>query len=184
MTYNIKTGKEKILRIWITIIGHGGSGHEIQEFKRGTLLTLFNSVLRFTLNVCLTMVTLTKRLKRTQYKQTVVKPGRFYILPYIHKTGNPGRPIVSSNSHLTERISQFVDYHINPLVPTLESHIKDTTDILNKPSNLGNLPNNAILVTLDVSSLYTNIPHNQRFDACRHFLDTPPYKTHPHRDTM
>ena len=77
--------------------------------------------------------------------QTNVKPGRFYILPYIHKTGNPGRPIVSSNSHLTERMSQFVDYHINPLVPTLESHIKDTTDILNKPSNLGNLPSNAIL---------------------------------------
>ena len=31
MTYNIKTGKEKILRIWITIIRHGGSGHEVQE---------------------------------------------------------------------------------------------------------------------------------------------------------
>ena len=31
MTYNIKTGKEKILRIWITIISHGGSGHEVQE---------------------------------------------------------------------------------------------------------------------------------------------------------
>ena len=29
MVYNIKTGKEKILRIWITIIRHGGSGHEI-----------------------------------------------------------------------------------------------------------------------------------------------------------
>ena len=51
------------------------------------------------------------------------------------------------------------------------SHIKDTTDFLNKLSNLGNLPNNAILVTLDVSSLYTNIPHNQGIDACRHFLD-------------
>ena len=108
-----------------------------------------------------------------------MKPGRFYILPYIHKKGNPGRPIVSSNSHLTERISQFVDYHINPLVPTLESHIKDTTDILNKPSNLGNLPSNAILVTLDVSSLYTNTPHNQGFDACRHFLDTRPNKHIP-----
>ena len=84
--------------------------------------------------------------------QTNVKPGRFYILPKIHKTGNPGRPIVSSNSHPTERISQFVDYYINPLVSTLDSHIKDTTDFLNKLSNLGNLPNNAILVTLDVSS--------------------------------
>ena len=31
MTYNIKTGKEKILRILITIIRHGGSGHEVQE---------------------------------------------------------------------------------------------------------------------------------------------------------
>ena len=65
MVYNIKTGKKKILRIWITKIRHCGSGHEIQEFKTGTLLTLFNSVLRFTLNVRLTMVTLTKRLKST-----------------------------------------------------------------------------------------------------------------------
>ena len=89
------------------------------------------------------------------------------------------RPIVSSNSHPTERISQFVDYHINPLVSTLDSHIKDTTDFLNKLSNLGNLPNNAILVTLDVSSLYTNIPHNQGIDACRHFLDTRPNKHIP-----
>ena len=31
MTYNIKTGKEKILRIWITIIRKGGSGHEVQK---------------------------------------------------------------------------------------------------------------------------------------------------------
>ena len=50
--------------------------------------------------------------KTRQYLiQTDVKPGRFYILPKIHKPGNPGRPIVSSNSHPTERISQFVDYN-------------------------------------------------------------------------
>ena len=44
--------------------------------------------------------------------QTNVKPGRFYILPKIHKTGNPGRAgIVSSNAgHPTERISQFIDF--------------------------------------------------------------------------
>ena len=29
MTYNIKTGKEKILRIWIPIIRHGCSGNEV-----------------------------------------------------------------------------------------------------------------------------------------------------------
>ena len=89
----------------------------------------------------------------------------------MHKTGNPGRPIVSSNSHPTEHIPQFFDYHINPLVSTLGSHVKDATDFINKLSDLGNLPNDVILVTLDVSSLYTNIPHNQGIDARRN-LDT------------
>ena len=52
------------------------------------------------------------------------------------------------------------------------SHVKDTTDFINKLSDLGNLPNDVIHVTLDVSSLYTNIPHNQGIDACRNPLDT------------
>jgi hypothetical protein len=33
------------------------------------------------------------------------KPGRFYLLPKIHKENNPGRPIVSANGHPTEKIS-------------------------------------------------------------------------------
>ena len=40
------------------------------------------------------------------------RAGRFYILPKIHKQGNPGRPLISSNGHPTERISEFVDYHL------------------------------------------------------------------------
>ena len=116
--------------------------------------------------------------------QTNVKSGRFYVLLKIHKKGNPGRPIVSSNSHPTERISQFVDYYINPLVSTLDSHIKDTTDFLNKLSNLGNLPNNAILVTLDVSSLYTNIPHNQELMHAVIFLISALTNTSPQRHYM
>ncbi|XP_078370299.1 uncharacterized protein LOC144654063, partial [Oculina patagonica] len=104
--------------------------------------------------------------------QTDPKPGRFYILPKVHKQGNPGRPIVSSNSHPTERISQFVDYHLKPLVQNTDSFIKDTTHFLNKLKQLGRLPQNALLVTLDVSSLYTNIPHNEGINACRQFLDT------------
>ena len=111
--------------------------------------------------------------KTRQYLlQTDAKPGRFYILPKIHKPGNPGRPIVSSNSHPTERISQFVDYHLQPLVHKLPSFVKDTNDFLNKLLAIGNLPSNSLLVTLDVSSLYTNIPHNEGINACDHFLRT------------
>ena len=104
--------------------------------------------------------------------QTDPKPGRFYILPKVHKQGNPERPIASSNSHPTERSSQFVDHHLKPLVQTTQSFIKDITNFLNKLEQLGQLPPNALLVTLDVSSLYTNIPHNEGITACRHFPDT------------
>ena len=103
--------------------------------------------------------------KTKQYLvQNDPRPGRFYILPKIHKLNNPGRPIVSSNNHPTERISQFVDYYLKPLVCTVPSYVKDTTDFLNKLANLNTintLPDNAILVTLDVTSLYTNIPHRE-----------------------
>ena len=54
--------------------------------------------------------------KTKQYLiESDVKPGRFYILPKVHKPGNPGRSIVSSNSHPTERLSHFFDYryHLN-----------------------------------------------------------------------
>ena len=104
-------------------------------------------------------------------KENSPKPGRFYTIPKIHKQGHPGRPIVSSNSHPTERISQFVDHHLQPLVTKLPSHIKDTTHFLNKLNSVGQLPNGVLLVTLDVASLYTNIPHNDGIQACSDFLD-------------
>ena len=80
--------------------------------------------------------------------QSNPKPGRFYILPKIYKTGNPGRPTVSSNSNPSERTSQFVDHHLKPLVHTTHSFIKDTTHFLNKLEHLGQLPENAFLVFL------------------------------------
>ncbi|KAL9988930.1 hypothetical protein ACROYT_G003426 [Oculina patagonica] len=73
------------------------------------------------------------------------KAGRFYILPKIHKPGNPGRPIVSANGHPTEK-------------QTLPC---------------------TILVTLDVSSLYTNIPTNEGINACRRVLDQRTDKSIP-----
>ena len=104
-------------------------------------------------------------------KENSPKPGRFYTIPNIHKQGHPGRPIVSSNSHPTKRISQSVDHHVQPLVTKLSSDIKDTTHFLSKLNNIGQLPNGGLLVTLDVTSLYTNIPHKDGIQACSDFLD-------------
>ena len=44
------------------------------------------------------------------------RTSRFYILPKIHKDGIPWRPIVSSCAVPTEGISQYVDFHLRPLV--------------------------------------------------------------------
>ena len=129
----------------------------------------FSNILKFSLAVRLRDYETLKNLS----SNSEPKPGRFYILPKIHKQGNPGRPIIiSSNGHPTERISEFVDYHLKPLVQTLPSFIKDTTHFLLQLQKLGPLPDNAIVVTQDVSSLYTNIPHNKGIDACRYFLNT------------
>ena len=60
------------------------------------------------------------------------KAGRFYLLSKIHKAGNPGRPMVSANGHSTEKISEFVDLHLQPHVQNLPSYLKDTTEFLRK----------------------------------------------------
>ncbi|CAN7951161.1 unnamed protein product [Ixodes pacificus] len=92
-------------------------------------------------------------------KQTQPTTGRFYMLPKIHKTGNPGRPIISGNGTLTEPLSSFVDNLIKHIPPTFPSYIKDTGHFLREVARV-TIPDGSFLVTLDVSSLYTNIPHD------------------------
>lgn len=96
-----------------------------------------------------------------------------YALPKIHKseTDPPYRPIVSGINSLTEKVSEFVDYHIQPLVKTLPSFIRDTTELLNKLRSIQIVDENDWLVTLDVSSLYTSIPHKDGLEALNHFLN-------------
>jgi hypothetical protein len=94
------------------------------------------------------------------------KPGRVYLLPKIHKENNPGRPIVSTNSHPTEKMSECIDFHLRPFVENLPSHIENTTDYLKKMEKL-TIPENTTLVAMDVTSLYTNIPHDDGIAACR-----------------
>ena len=54
----------------------------------------------------------------------------FYLLPKIHKPGNPGRPIISGCDSPTDRLSSFIDFHLKPLCNTLPSYIKDTNHFL------------------------------------------------------
>ena len=59
---------------------------------------------------------LTTDIERTQ---------QFYLLPKIHKDihNPPSRLIVSGSGGPTEKISQFVDHFIGPLVPISRSYL-------------------------------------------------------------
>ena len=107
-----------------------------------------------------------------QLKTVNPRTPRFYLLPKIHKPNNPGRPVVSSINCHTERISQFVDHHLQPLAKNLTSYIQDTTDFLRKLQSLPEkLPKNTFLVTLDVRSLYTNIPNAEGIEAAKSYIE-------------
>ena len=85
----------------------------------------------------------------------------FYTLTKIHKPTPVGRPIVAGNDGPTERISSFVDSLLQPIAKSQKSYLKDTTDFVNFIEKR-NLPEDAFLVSLDVASLYTNIPQIDR----------------------
>ncbi|CAB4014607.1 Hypothetical predicted protein [Paramuricea clavata] len=87
--------------------------------------------------------------------------GRFYLLPKIHKSlvDVPGRPVVSNCGTPTERISEFVDYHINPIVKVLPTVLSDTSDFLRRLDELGHIPEGAIFGTIDLVGLY---PHTSQ----------------------
>jgi hypothetical protein len=87
-------------------------------------------------------------------------PAKFYMLPKVHKNVSqpPGRPIMASNGNPIERLSEYIDEHLKHHLSSIPSYIKDTNHFLEICRNT-TLPPNARIVTLNVSSLYTNIPH-------------------------
>ena len=84
----------------------------------------------------------------------------FYTLTKIHKPTLPGRPIISGCDGPTERISSFLDHILQPIAQAQKSYLKDTTQFINFIEKR-TVPKNAILVSMDVNSLYTNIPQEE-----------------------
>ena len=107
----------------------------------------------------------------------IYSEAKFYMLPKIYKKGVSGRPICSSVNHLTSRISKLVDEHIKDYVPKTKSYIRDTQDFIKKIKQFGLIPEGASLCTLDVSSLYTNIPNNEGILAVAEKFRSDPSKT-------
>ena len=68
--------------------------------------------------------------------------------------------VISGCEGPTERISSFVDPLFQPIAKINKSYLKNTTDFLNFIEKT-KVAKDTILVSLDVSSLYTNIPREE-----------------------
>ena len=110
----------------------------------------------------------------------------FYLLPKIHKVDNPGRPIVSTINCPTELISQYLDSIISPLVTKLPTYVKDSSDAIRlfKDFNFQGDEPHRLLFSMDVSSLYTNIPTDDGLKAIKHFLQRYPSRDRPSDATL
>ena len=106
-----------------------------------------------------------------QYKKAC-NLGKLYLLPKIHKRLSEvsGRSVISNCGAPTEKISEFLDFHLKSIMQEGASYIKDTADFQDKIKNL-RVPKDAFLVTADVAGLCPNIPHEAGLKSLKEALD-------------
>ena len=92
--------------------------------------------------------------------------------------------MVSSEKCPTEKISAFVDEHLRPIVTKLKSYIKDTSDFVKKIKEMGKVPKDSILVTMDVKALYTNVDHNEGSEAMHEALSGSNRRRNPSANAL
>ena len=93
----------------------------------------------------------------------------FYGLPKIHKPDCPLDPIVSGCDGPTDHLS--ISHPLHPAPSLQPPMMRQRHKTFSHPENLLSLSPNAILVTADVTSLYTNIPHKEGIAAVIHFME-------------
>ncbi|XP_055715046.1 uncharacterized protein LOC129809259 [Phlebotomus papatasi] len=94
-----------------------------------------------------------QKYKLTTYN--AVAP-RIYGLPKIHKPGVPLRPVVSFVASPTYNMAKFVAYQLSPLANN-PINVRNSEELARFVTEQ-RLPENHILISLDVVALFTNVP--------------------------
>ena len=121
------------------------------------------------------------------------KSSNFYVMPKIHKnkkiidgfrnsnseyihmevpTDLKGRPITAGPIAPTRGLSELLEKILSPFVPRLRTYVKDDRDFLSRIPR--NIDYDCELVSCDIVSLYTNIPHELGIEALRYWLTRYP----------
>ena len=107
------------------------------------------------------------------------EPSRFYSNFKVHKKHEhgltpPERPIISGLGSLTEGIGMYVNHHIKETGTKHPTYLQDTSNFLRiteENNNGPKLPSYALIATLDVHTLYTNIAHEEGLACTKEQLD-------------
>jgi len=119
------------------------------------------------------------------------RPRIFYLLPKIHKKHSTwpqekmpeGRPIVSDVNSETYRVSEFIDHFLNPLAVKHFSYIKNSFEFVKKIKNT-KIEKNYLLVTGDVSSLYTNMNIDRMLECTKQAFNNNPDRSRPDAELL
>ena len=98
---------------------------------------------------------------------------KLYLLPKIHEImqDKPGKPVISNCGTPTEKISEFLDSQLKPIMQKSWSYIIDSGDFMRIIKNLRDIPAGAFSVTSDVVGLYPSIPYRTGLEALNKALD-------------
>jgi hypothetical protein len=133
-----------------------------------------------TLRIMLNNKVITKRVYNMLIPPDIPIQRTFYLLPKIHKPPDEwivpfkvpkGRPIVSDSGSESEAVAKFVDFFLQPIVRKQLSYIRDTNHFQALLAKL-QVPSSCFLFTLDVESLYTNIPILDGIKVIENFLNS------------
>ena len=102
-----------------------------------------------------------------------VKIPELYFLPKVHKEPMSGRPIVAGCSSPTQPISKFLDQFLLPIVKKQFTYVRDTSDFIQKVEKII-IPKQALLVCLDITSMYTNVQFPLALKCVREALENNP----------
>ena len=91
------------------------------------------------------------------------RAGVMYGLPMVHKDNEPIRPIISAIGTYSYRLAKYLDEILKPLASNNNRMLHDTFDFVNKVSKL-NITRDSYLTSLDVESLFTNIPTSETIE--------------------
>ena len=103
-----------------------------------------------------------------KYLSGTTKPRipHFYGIPKIHKSFTrlpPLRPIISQSASLLSPTAKFIHHVLQPFASIYPDYLYNSTSLIYTFQDL-HIPDQAILVTIDVCNLYPSIPQTECLD--------------------